>query len=107
MHVTQIIQDIKLVIGSGTADKKGLVIFWDFGVNKDVGTYQALGPNYPETVVRKYITQMVENIFIGSSTANKRCGHFRYFTAERDFGTYDMLAWGQITLKQWSYPLLN
>ena len=42
MHVTQIIQDIKHVIGSGTADKKGVVIFRDFGVNKDVGTYHIL-----------------------------------------------------------------
>lgn len=42
MHVTQIIQDIKHVIGNGTADKKGVVILKDFGVNKDVGTYHIL-----------------------------------------------------------------
>ena len=42
MRVTQMVQKIKHIIGSGTADKKGVVIFKDFAVDRYVGTYHML-----------------------------------------------------------------
>ena len=103
---------MKHIIGSDTTDKMGVIIS---GISHWIQilaqiTCYSLGSNYPETVVRVYVTQMVQKIKhkIGRGTANKKgVIIFRAFTAERDWHISHVIPWGQITLKQWSYPLLN
>ena len=98
-HVTQIVQMMKHIIDSDTTNKMGVIIS---GISHWIQilaqiTCYSLGSNYPETVVRMYVTQMVQKIKhkIGRGTANKKgVVIFRAFTVERDFGTYHMLFLG-------------